>query len=147
MKFLFMSSCLLIFSGPNIQELSGPVLRPTAELSQPCPQISRYRGLGWVSQYEEIGRDTPPNIPPSIANAPACYRAPEPETPRVHVLKSEKCHFGPPPPPKKWPQKSTKMSKKPVLGHQNSPKTDLLDIFIESRGHFSWGPKWHFFGL
>ena len=35
----------------------------------------------------------------------------------ISILKSEKCHFGP---PGKWPHKSIKMSKKPVFGHLNS---------------------------
>ena len=41
---------------------------------------------------------------------------------------------------------SIKMSKKPVLGHSNSPKTDFLDILIDFWGHFSGGSNMALFG-
>ena len=78
-----------------------------------------------------------------FANALACYRAPEPRNPKMH-LKSENAILDP---PEKWPQKSIKMSKKPVSGHFNSPEMGILDILMDFWGHFSGGPKMAFFGL
>ena len=54
-----------------------------------------------------------------------------PETPKVPFLKSEKCHFGP---PRKWPQKSTKMSQKNHFWGIKCPRMDIL-------GHFNWLSK------
>ena len=58
-------------------------------------------------------------------NRPVPLQSPGTPKPQKFILKSEKCHFGP---PGKWPKKSIKMSKKSLFGHFKSPKI----------GHFNW---------
>ena len=75
-----------------------------------------------------------------------CKRLDLPQSPRTPkpqkcILKSEKCHFGP---PGKWPQKSIKISKQSIFGGIKMSKNGALDILIDFWGHFPGGPKWHF---
>ena len=72
---------------------------------------------------------------PGLAIARSPYRAPEPRNPKS-AFKSPKHAILDP--PEKWPQKSMKMSKKPISGHLNFQKTGFLDILIDFWGHF-WG--------
>ena len=58
----------------------------------------------------------------AIAQSP--YRA---RNPKSAFLKSERMPFSTP--QGKWPQKSTKMSKKPVFGHFDSPKRVFFFLF------------------
>ena len=73
----------------------------------------------------------------SFAIALTCYRTPSPETPKVHP-KVRRMPFGP---PKKWPQKSIKMSKMSLCLDQ-----DVQKGHFEYLGQFFWGSKWHFSG-
>ena len=76
-----------------------------------------------------------------LANALACYRAPEPRNPKSAFKSPKNAIFDP---PEKWAQKSIKMSKKSLFGELNGPKRDFLDILIGFWAHFPGGRKWHF---
>ena len=81
-----------------------------------------------------------------FANAPTCYRAPEPETPKLH-FKVPKMPFWTPP-PKDGPQKSIiKRDKIPLLHILIPQKWTVGTFYLTFGAVFPGGPKWHFFGL
>ena len=69
-----------------------------------------------------------------VANALACYRAPEPRNPKSASKSPKNAILDP---PEKCTPKSIKMSKKSVFGELKCPKTGFLDILIDFGVHFS----------
>ena len=79
-----------------------------------------------------------------VCHRPVPLQSPKTPKPQKCILKSERCHFGPPP-RKKGPQKLTKISQKSSFGDLKCPKLDFLDILIDFWGPFSGGVKNSFF--
>ena len=64
-----------------------------------------------------------------VAVAPTCCGAPEPRNPKSPILKSENAIFEL---PAKWPQKSTRMSEKSLLGELNGPTRTFCEKTLAS---------------
>ena len=73
---------------------------------------------------------------------PVPLQRPGTPKPQKCILKSEKCHFGP---PGKMARQVNENVQKARFWELKCPKTGFLDILIDFSGHFfPGGPKWHF---